>query len=405
MKLTLITLAVITIVSPTLWEWSTRADSDTGAIRVGGLVHDHSLDTEVILFRRGPVNTRLRQDLDSADSDSARLERLESVQGEPHTNIRIVQLHDHVRPWWVRRLKDLGCRPIGYLPNNAYVIAGDSAAIARVARLDGRLSADDQHPIGWMGRFVPEWKIDPVLDSASLNSDSTPMGVEIELYDTPETAQAIHRIEELADATVSRRRVSHDFVVVSAWIEPSRLIAIAGEELVLFIGPSSEPRLLDERSDQIVASNLTADRTQPSGLGYLDWLTARQLNTPPDFSIDFSDTGIDRGSLLPKSLHPDFLDLAGNSRVSYINDYVGDGQLEDRRGHGTLVASIAAGNKNGGITDDQGYFLGLGVDPDALIGVSRIFGHDGKLPVRLDFGLVFSNAYASGARISNNSWG
>jgi subtilisin family serine protease len=245
----------------------------------------------------------------------------------------------------------------------------------------------------------------PVLDQVASTDTVTTIDVEIELYNASEVLETIHRIEESAGHIGFLRRVSHDLIAVSASIQPSKLLSIAGEDLVLFIGPSSEPRLLDERSDQIVASNLTADRAQPSGLGYAGWLAARQLDTPSVFSIDVSDTGIDRGSALAKSLHPDFLDLSGNSRVSYMADYIGDGQPDDRRGHGTLVASIAAGNKNGGITDDQGYSLGLGVAPGSQIGVSRIFGHDGKLPARLDFGLVFSKAYAAGARISNCSWG
>jgi hypothetical protein len=344
--------------------------------------------------------------MDSAASDATPGGKGEAVQGDTRTAVRIVQLYDHIRPRWLKRLKDLGCRVIGYLPNNGYLIAGDSGAISRVATLDGHLSADDHQPIKWMGRFNPAWKIDPRLDQeASYYKVATGIDVEIELCDTEGLYQAIAGIEEIAGPVTFVRRISHDLAVVGANVEPSKLMTVAGGDSVLFIGPSSEPRLLDERSDQIVAANLTADRTQPAGVGYLDWLNARQLNTQSDFSIDFSDTGIDRGSALAKSLHPDFVDLSGNSRVSYIADYIGDGQPDDRRGHGTIVASIAAGNGNGGIADDLGYSLGLGVAPAATIGVSRIFGQDGKLPGRLDFGLVFGNAYAAGARISNGSWG
>jgi hypothetical protein len=294
---------------------------------------------------------------------------------------------------------------LGYIPNNAYLIAGNSGAIARVTNLDRGLSADDHHPIKWMGSLRPAWKIDPVLDEASANDRGARMDVEIELYDSEETAEAIDRIRTIVGNMGHFRRVSRDFLALSGSIEVSNLLPIASEDCVVFIGPAPGPHLLDERSDQIVASNVTADRTQPSGPGYLDWLSVLHLNTQPDFCIDIADTGLDRGSILPERLHPDFLDLSGNSRVSYMTDYVHDGQLDDRRGHGTIVASIAAGNKNGGISDELGYSLGLGVSPTALIGVSRIFGHDGKLPDRIDFGLVFSNAYAAGARISNNSWG
>jgi hypothetical protein len=129
--------------------------------RADGLAQGHDFDADTILFRRGVLDTRLRQDLDSADSDCARAGNAESVQRDTSTSVRIIQLRGHIKPVWVKRLKDLGCRVIGYLPSDAYLIAGDPAAIARVARLDGRLNANDQHPIKWMGSFLPAWKIDP----------------------------------------------------------------------------------------------------------------------------------------------------------------------------------------------------------------------------------------------------
>ena len=405
MKLLLVTVAVIIIVSPALWRWKAAADAGHAAYGAG-LARYRSVDGGEIVFRRGFLNTLSRQDLDSAESDLNSIARGEASQLDTGTNVRIVQLYDRIKGQWFKKLKDLGCRVIGYFPDNGYLITGDSTAISRVARLDGHLSANDKQPIRWMGRFEPDWKIDPALDlPTSYSPDTTRVEVEIELCDAPGLDQVMAEIVEAAGPAKFFRRVSHDLVVVGASIESSKLRSVAYRDLVLFIGPSNEPRLLDERSDQIVADNLTADLTQPAGKGYLDWLKARQLNTPSDFSIDYSDTGIDRGSSLAKSLHPDFVDLSGNSRVSYIADYIGDGLPDDRRGHGTIVASIAAGNGNGAITDDQGYLLGLGVAPASMIGVSRIFGQDGKLPTRIDFGLVFANAYAAGARVANCSWG
>src|SRR5260370_4935434 len=195
MKLTLVTIAVIIIVSRGLWKGNASENRDTGSIFADGLTNDYSLDADAILFRRGRLNTNLHQDLDSAGSDSAPSRSGESVQGDTQTRVRIVQLRDRIRPSWVKALKDLGCRVIGYLPNNAYLIAGNSAAIARVTGLDGGSSADDQHPIKWMGSFLPAWKIDPVLDQPATDSGGgTWIDVEIELYNTPELIQAIDKI-------------------------------------------------------------------------------------------------------------------------------------------------------------------------------------------------------------------
>src|SRR5205085_7867491 len=129
------------------------------------------------------------------------------------------------------------------------------------------------------------------------------------------------------------------------------------------------------------------------------------LNTPPDFVIDVSDTGLDSGSTADLSVHPDFQDAAGHSRVVYSFNYANDGMSEDRRGHGTLVASVAAGLGSSDREDAAGYMLGTGIDPLARIGASRIFNNLGATWTRLSFTAVAAAAYGAGARISNDSWG
>jgi hypothetical protein len=104
-------------------------------------------------------------------------------------------------------------------------------------------------------------------------------------------------------------------------------------------------------------------------------------------------------------LHPVFLDSALQSRVAYSINYAGDGLKDDRRGHGTIVASVAGGRGAGDREDAPGYMYGLGVDPASRLGASRVFDQSGKLSGQLRFTNVASAAYAAGARISNNSWG
>ncbi len=71
--------------------------------------------------------------------------------------------------------------------------------------------------------------------------------------------------------------------------------ALAADPAVVAITPYSTPRLLDERSAQIVAGNLSGG--QPSGPGYLAWLGSKGFGTPtPNFAIDVTDEGLDDGS-------------------------------------------------------------------------------------------------------------
>ena len=155
------------------------------------------------------------------------------------------------------------------------------------------------------------------------------------------------------------------------------------------------PELHDERSAQIVAGNLTGNA--PSGPGYDAWLVTNGFGAPFDFAIDVTDWGLDRGS--PALVHPDLL-----GRVSYANDYTADPDATDCGGHGTNVASIAAGLGTAAGQDAAGYKHGLGVAPFAEVGASKIFRCTGAA-ASVNYATLTAAAYADGARISNNSWG
>ena len=84
------------------------------------------------------------------------------------------------------------------------------------------------------------------------------------------------------------------------------------------------------------------------------------------------------------------------------------GPSRDCGGHGTNVASIAAGYGAGSAqVDPDGFSYGMGAAPGVRLGASKIFDCDGnfELSPADGFAGVAEQAWASGARISNNSWG
>jgi subtilisin family serine protease len=120
-----------------------------------------------------------------------------------------------------------------------------------------------------------------------------------------------------------------------------------------------------------------------------------------------SDGGLDRGSTAADKLHPDFLDSAKQSRVSYIRDYTSEQDPSDLAGHGTINASIAAGGNtstDASAHDSENFNYGLGVAPFALIGVSKIFQSNRSFDLVEPYTKLISEAYRDGARISSNSW-
>ena len=176
------------------------------------------------------------------------------------------------------------------------------------------------------------------------------------------------------------------------------------------ITPYSTPRLLDERSAQIVAGNLSGG--QPSGPGYLAWLGSKGFGTPtPNFAIDVTDEGLDDGSASTPD-HEDFYvnGTPPTDRVAYAHDFTSDDSARDCGGHGTNVASIAAGYGAGSSPADQdaqGFKYGMGAAPRVLIGASKIFNcaRVFELDDPDGFRGLAADAYAGGAVISNNSWG
>jgi len=367
---------------------------------------DGRKNPDLILFRRGWFDTRARGDLDTSHEDlRAGSEQLSALDLEAHSKTRVIHFSGPIKRQWMERLRATGIKVVGYVPNNSYVIRGSVRALARTALLHAGALADDARPVQWMGRLEPSQKIDPLIDDELLsNRASASVAVEIELIDSVEAADSIARVNELATNVNHEPRRFLNFVVLSITLPIERLLSAAGIDDVLFIGPAAEPRPLDERSVQIVAGNLAADLTQPNGPGYWDWLRSKGLDTVPDFLVDVADTGLDRGFISDYAIHPDFRDDDEHSRVIYSYNYASDG-ADDRAGHGTLVASIVGGKGSSERKDSAGYMYGLGVEPSARLGVSRIFDAQGGVPPLLSFTSVVSAAYAAGARMSNGSWG
>lgn len=404
LKPALMAFAAVMMLYPAVFP-SRTASSDFAPARP--VIHqgDLSNNPNLILFKRGAVDTRALRDTDAASGETAQSHQLSAMSQGARKQMRVVQFAGPIKRKWVERLQATGSEIIGYIPNNAYIIRGSGQATARAAALDAGESADDNHPIQWMGLFHPIQKLDPVFtDEMLADSVNASVDVEVELFDSPETADAIERINAFSSSVNREPRRFLNFVVLSVTLPVERLLSAANLDEVLFINPASRFEIQDERSAQIIAGNLSQDGTQPGGAGYLAWLAAKGLDAQPDFIVDITDTGLDRSSTSTNLIHPDFLDREGRSRVAYIINYAAD-LPDDRRGHGSLVASIACGFGVSDVKDAAGYLFGLGVDPTARIGASRIFDQAGKLPFRLSFTSVASSAYAAGTRISNNSWG
>ena len=164
---------------------------------------------------------------------------------------------------------------------------------------------------------------------------------------------------------------------------------------VRFVELDEPVQLDDERSAQIIAESVTGTgaATVPT-TGYAARLTNAGIDGT-GVTIAVVDSGIDNHN--NATLHPDL-----QGRLAFFVDQTAGGSTADTNGHGTHVASIAAGDGTTGDTDPGGFTLGLGMAPGAQVGSLNVLGGGAAV---IDFSDQVANSVTNGARVMNNSWG
>lgn len=326
--------------------------------------------------------------------------------------MHLVQFAGPVQPGWHDALLKTGVQIVTYVPENAYLVYGDSQSIGQLQNL----AAIAAH-IQWDGPYVDNYKIHPAartVDSeGKLLTPATDMFA-IQLVADPEANPATLRLlDQIKLEPFQRKNEALNYVNIVVRINPANLSLVSAQSDVVFVHPYYPRRKFDERQAQIVAGNLTGN--VPSNPGYLAWLASKGFTqaqfTNSNFAADVTDSGLDNGTQSPN--HPG-LRLAGiaanASRVIYnrLEGTANSGStLKGCDGHGTLNSHVICGYDDFPTgfphTDLAGYHYGLGICPFVKVGSSVIFDPDFfTFP---NYANLQSKAYHDGARVSNNSWG
>lgn len=328
----------------------------------------------------------------------------------------LVQFVGPVKEEWLKRLEKLGVAIVSYLPNNAYVVWADGAALARLEASVGRDPA-----VQWTGEFHPAYRLAPQLGSAKPGpnrpaSGTTAVAVTVQFYNTPQVNASLARLQALGGRVLRQPVPVLKFVNISLELPAASFEAVASWPDVLNVEPWVAPRRYDERQGQLIAGNAnnTGGTLQPASPGYLNWLASKGFPTTPESYpiVDVVDDGIDNGSSSP--LDPDFYVLgskANSDRLIYNLNCTSDPTPNAVGGHGNINLSIVGGYNNSSGTpyqDSQGYRLGLGISPYGRLAGTKIFANVGSYDTsscgNTDQGVVAAS-YNAGATITSNSWG
>ena len=367
-----------------------------------------------ILFNAGALDTR------SAAAQALRGQAAAATGKQLH----LVKFNAAISAERFVALQATGAFIVDYIPNYAYLVHADAAAIAGIQAL---ASSD---AIAWDGAYPAHLKIDRSayeLESKGVRPDYYSIQLVVDPQSNPDTLAMIGA--RTPDGEVSHYSFRH-YVNVTANAEFLTLSQIAERPDVISIQPEFAPSVFDERQTQIMANQLSGGSPNlPTPGDYLAWLTARGFTQAQfdasAFTIDISDQGLDNGTLLPMHFGlyvggaPSDPANPTNSRVVYNKpeglaaaaDLTGCGGV----GHGTWVSHVAAGNTSSQTRayphGDGSFHYGTGVSPFSRVGSSIYFSAVAGGFTSPNHADSFSRSYsnigtnARGARVSNHSWG
>lgn len=348
--------------------------------------------------------------LNTGDVQSkAAVKAVAAVKGK---RLHLLHFAGPIKPEWVDQLNATGVKVISYIPENAYLVYGESKALGQLQAW----AAKAAH-VQWNGAFTDDLKIHPNAHRVDKNGNARNIGTDTFAIQLVEDADAnpntLNVINSLKTGAIRKQEKTLGYVNVIVPIDAADLPTVASQPDVVSIQAYMPRKKMCERQDQIIAGNLTG--TAPSGPGYLAWLASKGFTqsqfTASGFVVDVSDSGLDNGTTSPNHPNLRLTGVAGNpSRVAYAR-LTGTANPNSTTkgcdGHGTLNGHVIGGyNDIAGSfphADAAGYHYGLGVCPFVKIGSSVVF--DPSTFTDPTYSSLMSQAYRDGARISNNSWG
>lgn len=307
----------------------------------------------------------------------------EALRAAADTRTFIVQARGLIGHGFRARIDGIGARIVSYIPNNAYLVRGDTEALRALA------GAPEVHAVL---AYEPYYKLDPHLLKLAVEGEPLPAGrwLRVTVFNEAEDAARVELAGLGAEVITRQETPFGPQLIVRP--SPDSLVSIARVDAV---------QTVERFFERVLSTDLTRPRM---GVAEDGMVSSNYLGlTGREVLVNVNDSGVD-------ARHPDL-----RERVFSPDP----GQLRDTAGHGTLIAGIIAGDgsQSGTVSEmPQGSLTNAnfrGMAPGARILATR-FSYDNPEPndwledafiteqgARTNLALRGS---AAAPLISNNSW-
>ncbi|HQE93372.1 MAG TPA: S8 family serine peptidase [Anaerolineae bacterium] len=321
----------------------------------------------------------------------------------------LVQFRGPLHAAEVEALKTAGADVFDYIPDFAFIVKMDNATRAVIER---------QAQVRWIGLYQPAYRMTPDLLSRAARANETAVastpsnangkqtgGIALDDDGVLTLVVSVFRGEPVAPIASLIEKMGGQVLDQSQteWqsklkitLPTTALAEVAALSGVRWIEPAPQWRLYNDHSDNIMGVREVWDTHGLYGAGQ---------------TVAVCDTGLDQGSTAPASLHDDFENGSGVSRVTTIYDRVGDGASDVNSGHGTHVSGSVLGNGDlSGATPASHTYpetAYVGMAPEASLIMQAVENNTTKAlsGIPLDLNTLFDQARTGGANLHTNSWG
>jgi serine protease AprX len=284
-------------------------------------------------------------------------------------NFYLIQINGPLLESWRQQLTQLDVKLLEYVPHNHYTARLTSDQVTAVSQLEF---------VGGIRLYSPDDTQGPAV--ATRGGTPSPAGRQMMTYDA-----RLHREEDansavqwLQDNKINIAGVSGRKIRFYLTEDDPVLDEIAAQPEIASIEQYKLPKLCNDVARVLLGIDPPASAQSTLGLS----------QTGKGQIVAIADTGLDES-------HPDFQGrIVGVVALGRLND------PSDPNGHGTHVAGSVLGNG----TASGGKIRGTAPEAE-LFFQSLLDTQDGLGGLPLNLEDLFEEAYQSGARIHNNSWG